>query len=188
MRPDQNPPSNPPPADDAVWAFLANATPYRIEHVPFSVGYDYRVLDADGRLFLFVDGKLLSPPRRLVVQDADGREVLKLRDRFLAVRARMEITREGQLVAAVRRRFWNFSWCQHTVLFPDKPDLWETSRHGQASECVSHAGQPMLYFEHLRSPDQILTAHLSPTADPALHLAIVIAIIESQRAAQSNDL
>ncbi len=76
---------------------------YLVQEKMFSVGGDFWITDQDDNQVLLVDGKAMSIHERLELKDADGTIVATVRKRLMAMRDTMEIDRDGQLAATVRR-------------------------------------------------------------------------------------
>src|SRR5918993_2127216 len=83
-------------------------TRYRMHQRLLSIGDDYWIEAEDGRRAFRVDGKALRIRKTLLLEDATGREVAKLQERKLSVRDKMEIERDGQTVATVKKALIGF--------------------------------------------------------------------------------
>ena len=83
-------------------------TRYRMRQQLLSIGDDYWIEADDGRRVYRVDGKALRLRKTLVLEDAGGHEVARLQERKLSVRDKMEIERDGQSVATVKKALVGF--------------------------------------------------------------------------------
>ena len=169
----------------ALHSLVCVAVTYRVEEVFLSLGRDYRILDAQDQLAYFVDGKVLSPVRRLSFQDAHGAELYLMRDKFLALRARFEIVRDGNVVAAVRRRFWNIAWVKHRVSLSDGETL-ETRRARAGGECLCRADVAVTRIAPDPTASRFFEVQIHPDEDQVLLLAVLIAIRDCQRSAERS--
>jgi uncharacterized protein YxjI len=79
------------------------ATRYRMRQRLLSIGDDYWIEHEDGSHAFRVDGKALRLRQTFVLEDTTGREVAKLQERKLTVRDKMEIEREGERLATVKK-------------------------------------------------------------------------------------
>ena len=68
-----------------------------------SIGDDYWIEHEDGSRAFRVDGKALRIRQTLVLEDPAGHEVAKLQERKLSVRDKMEIERDGDSIATVKK-------------------------------------------------------------------------------------
>src|SRR5437868_11736718 len=69
----------------------------------FSIGDDFWIEDESGQRVLRVDGKVLRVRQTFVLEDAAGQEVATIRKKLLAVRDTMNVERDGQRIARVRK-------------------------------------------------------------------------------------
>ena len=166
----------------AILELCAAGESYTLEQVFLSLGRDYQIRNTMGEQIYFVDGKVLSPIRRMSFQDTAGNELALIRDKFLALRSRFEVLRDGQVAAAVRQRFWNIAWIKHTVQLSDGEKL-ETRQSTAGNTCLCRGDLPVM---HIRPNSESLTIRTSAVTihtseDQVLMLAIAVAIIEFTR-------
>jgi uncharacterized protein YxjI len=76
---------------------------YRMRQKMLSIGDDYWIEHEDGTHAFRVDGKALRIRQTFVLEDATGREVAKLQERKFTVRDKMEIERDGERLATVKK-------------------------------------------------------------------------------------
>ena len=76
---------------------------YQMRQKLFSIGEDFDITDDAGRRAFRVDSKLLRIRETFVITDAAGREVATITEKKLAIRDTMRITRDGELLATVRK-------------------------------------------------------------------------------------
>ena len=76
---------------------------YRMRQRLLSIGDDYWIEREDGSRAFRVDGKALRIRKTLILEDSAGREVAKLQERKLSVRDKMEIERDGNSIATVKK-------------------------------------------------------------------------------------
>jgi len=81
----------------------AGGSRYRMHQRLLSIGDDYWIEHEDGSRAFRVDGKALRIRKTLVLEDPEGREVVKLQERKLSVRDKMQIERDGHSIATVRK-------------------------------------------------------------------------------------
>ncbi len=96
---------------------------YLIREKLFSFGDDFWIQDASGRDVYRVDGRAFTLLReKLVFEDAAGRELGFLREKFVSLRKAYEIHRDGRHVATVRNDLFNLFRCRFTVDVPGPDD------------------------------------------------------------------
>jgi uncharacterized protein YxjI len=81
----------------------AAGTRYQMRQRLISIGDDYWIEDDDGRRAFRVNGKALRIRETFVLEDPAGNEVVKLQERKLSVRDKMEIERGGRSLATVKK-------------------------------------------------------------------------------------
>ncbi len=76
---------------------------YQMREQMFAIGDDYWIETGGGRPAFKVDGKALRIRKTLILQAPEGDELLTIRKKLLSIRNTMEIEREGETVATVRK-------------------------------------------------------------------------------------
>jgi uncharacterized protein YxjI len=76
---------------------------YAVQEKLFSIGDDFWITDEHGDQAFLVDGKMLRLRQTLEIRDADGRVLVTVRKKLIAVHETMEIEQDGALVATVRK-------------------------------------------------------------------------------------
>lgn len=76
---------------------------YQVREKMFAIGDDFWVTDDQGNRVFLVDGKALSLRQTFELKDASGAVVASIHKKLLAMRDSLEIERDGQLLATVRR-------------------------------------------------------------------------------------
>lgn len=89
----------------------------------FAIGEDFDIQDEHGNVVFHVDGKAFTIRDQLSFQDAAGNELVYIRQKLLAIGRTYEITRGGELVAAVKKDLFNLFRCSFTVDVPGPDDL-----------------------------------------------------------------
>lgn len=79
---------------------------YVLKQKLFALGDDFHIRDENGRDVYFVDGKAFSIGNELSFRDMAGHELAFIRQRLLAWGPTYEITRDGKLVAEVRKKLF----------------------------------------------------------------------------------
>ena len=78
-------------------------TKYRMREKIFAIGDDYWVEDDAGDRMFKVDGKVLRLRDTLLLKDPSGAELYKVQKKLLHVRNTMQIERDGDTVATVKK-------------------------------------------------------------------------------------
>ena len=79
-----------------------DATQYQMREKMFSIGDDFWIERGRERAFK-VDGKALRARETLVLEGPDGGELLTIQEKKLSVRDKMDIERNGDTVASVKK-------------------------------------------------------------------------------------
>lgn len=88
----------------------------------FDIGDDYWIEDDQGNKAYKVDGKALRLRKTFVLEDAQGREVLRISERTLG-RNRMAIERDGERVATVKKGLWRLFRPRYVIRVEDGHDM-----------------------------------------------------------------
>jgi uncharacterized protein YxjI len=89
----------------------------------FALGDDYTVRDERGRERYVIDGRVLTLRNTLSIEDVDGRELVRVRRRFLALGETWDVLRDGESVAVVHKKLFTLFRCAFTVDVPGPDDL-----------------------------------------------------------------
>jgi uncharacterized protein YxjI len=89
----------------------------------FALGDDFVIRDAAGNDAFFVDGQAFSFGQRLSFQDLQGRELVFIKQKLLALGPTYELYRDGALVAVVTKELFTFFNCTFSVDVPGPDDL-----------------------------------------------------------------
>ena len=81
----------------------ARGTRYQMREKLFAIGDDYWIETEDGQRAFKVDGKALRVRKTFILESASGEELLKIQEKKLRIRDTMEVERDGQTVATVRK-------------------------------------------------------------------------------------
>jgi uncharacterized protein YxjI len=82
-------------------------TTYQLRRQLFSIGEDFWVQNERGENVYKVDGKLLALTQTFALQDANGNELARMKAEMLTLRKTMDVERGGQVVAVVKKAFFN---------------------------------------------------------------------------------
>jgi uncharacterized protein YxjI len=81
----------------------AGQTQYQMREKMFSIGDDFWIENQAGERVFKVDGKALRLRDTLILQDPSGNELFKVQKKALHVRDTMEIGRDGNTIATVKK-------------------------------------------------------------------------------------
>ena len=96
---------------------------YTMKERWLALGDDFSITDAQGRPAFFVDGRAFSLGDKLSFQDPAGREVAFIRQKLLSWGPTYEISRDGTLVATVKKKFFTLLRHRFFVDVPGPNDL-----------------------------------------------------------------
>ncbi|OLB91986.1 MAG: hypothetical protein AUI15_21820 [Actinobacteria bacterium 13_2_20CM_2_66_6] len=80
---------------------------YQLRRQLFSTGEDFWIHNAQGENVYKLDGKVLVLTQTFSLQDVNGNEVARMQAEMLTLRKTMDIERSGQVVATVKKAFFN---------------------------------------------------------------------------------
>jgi uncharacterized protein YxjI len=78
-------------------------TRYQLREKLFAIGDDYWIETEDGRRAYKVNGKALRLRSTFIIEGPGGDELLKIQEKKLTIRDKMEIERDGETVATVKK-------------------------------------------------------------------------------------
>jgi len=96
---------------------------YLMKQKLFSWGDDFRIKNEAGDDVFFVDGRAFSIGNKLSFQDLKGNELAFIRQKLLSWGPTYEISRDGELLAVVKKHLFTFFRCKFTVDVPGPDDL-----------------------------------------------------------------
>jgi uncharacterized protein YxjI len=96
---------------------------YVMKQKLFCWGDDFRIKNEDGDDVFFVDGRAFSIGNKLSFQDLNGNELAFIRQKLLSWGPTYEITRDGELLAVVKKHLFTLFRCKFTVDVPGPDDL-----------------------------------------------------------------
>jgi uncharacterized protein YxjI len=109
----------------------------------FSWGDDFYIRDEAGRDLFFVDGKGFSLGDQLSFQDLQGNELAYIKQKLLSWGPTYEITRDGRLLAVVKKEPFSFFRHVFTVDVPGPDDLVAEGDFWGHEYAFSRAGRPV---------------------------------------------
>jgi uncharacterized protein YxjI len=89
----------------------------------FAWGDDFTITDESGNDAFFVDGRAFSIGNKLSFQDMAGNELAFIQQKLLSWGPTHEISRNGELVATVKKKHFTLFRCQFSIDVPGPDDL-----------------------------------------------------------------
>jgi uncharacterized protein YxjI len=80
---------------------------YQLRRQLLAIGEDFWVQNAQGQNVYKLDGKVLTLTQTFALQDAGGNEVARMQAEMFTLRKTMDVERGGQVVATVKKAFFN---------------------------------------------------------------------------------
>jgi len=96
---------------------------YVIREKMFRLAEDSDITNETGEPVLRVEGKIMSPHKRLILRDPAGREVAQVHRKLAALRPTYEITIDGKNVAEVRQHLFTPFRERLTIDVPGAGDM-----------------------------------------------------------------
>lgn len=88
-----------------------------------ALGDDYTVRDEAGAERYYVDGRVLTIRDTLVIEDMEGHELARVRERIFAWGETWDVMRNGRAAAVVHKKLFTLLHCTFTVDVPGPDDL-----------------------------------------------------------------
>ena len=96
---------------------------YLMKQKIFAWGDDFTIKDEAGNDAFFVDGRAFSIGNKLSFQDMAGNELAYIQQKLLSWGPTYEISRNGALVATVKKQLFTLLRCKFSVDVPGPDDL-----------------------------------------------------------------
>jgi len=106
-----------------VWVYGLAIMRYVMKQKLFCWGDDFRIKNEAGEDVFFVDGRAFSIGNKLLFQDVTGKELAFIRQKMLSWGPTYEISRDGELLAVVKKQLFTLFHCKFTVDVPGPDDL-----------------------------------------------------------------
>ncbi|MFL5489123.1 MAG: LURP-one-related/scramblase family protein [Gemmatimonadaceae bacterium] len=150
-----------------------------------SLGNNFTIKDMEGRDAFQVKGALATLGDKLSLEDAEGNELLYIEQKVFNWLGTYEISRDGRVVAQVRRNLKAFLRRRFTVEMSDAPDLEMTGDILAFEYVVTRGGFKVATFtrQWLRFSDTywIRIEHDESDAVLILALAVIVEVIANRR-------
>jgi uncharacterized protein YxjI len=150
---------------------------YAVQEKLLSIGDDFWITDEQGGKAFFVDGKVARLRQTLEIQDTDGRVLLTVRKKLIAMHDTMEIDQDGAVVASVRKALISPLHHRSTVDLADGSQLEAVGNILDKEFEITAAGQVLARIS--RSWFRIRDTYgvdVAPGQDDVLFLAIAVAL------------
>lgn len=150
---------------------------YVIREKFLHLGEDSDITDEQGRIAFHVDGKVLSLHNTLVIQDPAGREVARVKRQLISLVPTYHITRAGQEIGEVRKKFFSPFVDRFTIDIPGPDDLEMTGSLFEHEFTISQGGQTVATVsKRWISFTDTYGVDIAPGQDDVLILASVLAL------------
>lgn len=158
---------------------VAGWTTYQLRRQLIAFGEDFWIANAQGENVYKLDGKVLSLTQTFALQDASGNELARMRAEMLTLRRTMDIERNGQVVAVVKKAFINILGQSFTI---DIAGTGELQAHGDILnhefEISGAGGVVATVSRQWFIGDLMYGIAIAPGQDEVLMLCVAIAIDE----------
>ena len=150
---------------------------YVIRERFFRLGEDSDITDEQGQPVYQVDGKVLTLHDTLIVRDRAGTEVARVQRQLVALRPTYHITRQGQEVAEVRKKFFSPFVDRFTIDIPGPDDLSMTGDLFEHEYTITRADQVVATVsKRWLSLTDTYGVDIAPGEDDLLILTSVLAL------------
>ena len=150
---------------------------YAVKEKLFSIGDDFWITDERGGKAFLVDGKVLRLRQTLEIQDPDGRVLVTVRKKLIAMHESMEIEEDGALAATVRKALISPLHHRSTVELADGRQLDVTGSILDKEFEITAGGEILARISRawFRIRDTY-GVEVAPGQDDVLFLAIAVAL------------
>lgn len=152
---------------------------YSMRQRLIAIGEDFDIEDEHGKPAFHVDGKVLRFRETFVLEDMHGHEVATIREKKLALRDSMNILRDGDTVATIRKALLSPFRDKFTIDLKDGDDLVAQGNILDHEYSIEQDGRTVAQISKqwfsIRDTYGIETV---PGTDDGLILAIAVAIDE----------
>ena len=161
---------------------------YAVREKLFSIGDDFWITDEAGDNAFLVDGKVLRLRQTLEIQDPDGRVLVTVRKKLIAMHESMEIEEDGALVATVRKALISPLRHRSTVELADGSHLDVTGSILDKEFEITAGGEVLARISRawFRIRDTY-GVEVEPGQDGVLFLAIAVALDRIQHDDDAGD-
>jgi uncharacterized protein YxjI len=154
-------------------------TTYQLRRQLISIGEDFWVQNAQGENVYKLDGKVLTLTQTFALEDVDGNELARMQAEMLTLRKTMDIERAGQVVATVRKAFFNILSQSFTVDIAGDGELQAQGDILNHEFQIAAGGQVVATISRQWFVgDYMYGIAIAPGQDEVLMLCIAIAIDE----------
>ena len=158
---------------------VAGWTTYQLRRQLIAFGEDFWIANAQGENTYKLDGKVLSLTQTFALQDVSGNELARMRAEMLTLRRTMDIERNGQVVAVVKKAFINILGQSFTIEIAGAGEL---QAHGDILnhefEISGAGGVVATVSRQWFIGDLMYGIAIAPGQDEVLMLCVAIAIDE----------
>jgi uncharacterized protein YxjI len=142
-------------------------------------GDDYWIEDEHGGKAFLVDGKAMRLRDTFELKDSEGRVLIDIREKMLALRDTLLIERDGEALASIRRKRLSLLRNHYRVTLVDGTELDVSGKILDREFAVEYDGELLAVVSrrrlHLR--DTYGVDVVREDADPALLIAVTVCVI-----------
>ncbi|MEV5337211.1 LURP-one-related family protein [Streptomyces sp. NPDC052676] len=142
-------------------------------------GDDYWIEDEHGEKAFLVDGKAMRLRDTFELKDPEGRVLIDIREKMLALRDTLLIERDGEALASIRRKRLSLLRNHYRVTLVDGTELDVSGKILDREFAIEYDGELLAVISrrwlHLR--DTYGVDVVREDADPALLIAVAVCVI-----------
>ncbi|MEF9905002.1 LURP-one-related/scramblase family protein [Streptomyces sp. P9-A2] len=143
------------------------------------IGDDYWIEDDQGNKVFLVDGKAMRLRDTFELKDVRGRVLIDIRKKMFALRDTMVIERDGEALAAIRRKRLSLLRNHYRVALADGTELDVSGKILDREFAVEYDGELLAVisrrWRHIRETYGVDVVR--DDADPALLIAVAVCVI-----------
>ncbi len=143
------------------------------------IGDDYWIEDDQGNKVFLVDGKAMRLRDTFELKDVRGRVLIDIRKKMFALRDTMVIERDGEALAAIRRKRLSLLRNHYRVTLADGTELDVSGKILDREFAVEYDGELLAVisrrWRHIRETYGVDVVR--DDADPALLIAVAVCVI-----------
>ncbi|MCX3063870.1 LURP-one-related/scramblase family protein [Streptomyces beihaiensis] len=152
---------------------------YEVRERLFAVGEDYWIEDEHGRKAYLVDGKAMRLRDTFELKGHDGRVLVDIHQKMLALRDTMIIERGDEELARIKRKRWSLLRNHYRVELVDGTELDVSGKILDREFVVEYDGEVLAVISRrfLRLRDTYGIDVIRDDTDPALLIAVAVCVI-----------
>lgn len=162
---------------------------YEVRERLFAIGEDYWIEDENGHKAFLVDGKAMRVRDTFELKGPDGRVLIDIHEKMLALRDTMVVERGDEQLAKVKRKRLSLLRNHYRVELVDGTELDVSGKILDREFAIEYDGELLAEISRrwLRVRDTYGVNVVRDDADPALIIAVAVCVIHLAEKERGDD-